>query len=165
MLTRFEETVLVGDPKMREETPPEMRELQTVYRREQVRQLRIQLEEMGLDPNDIEFYPATWEKNLCPSTGFESEGGILYNRRTGVSVSVVLDWVCEWACGPHEWRLDYEPTLQSCQPRYFFTHMGEDQIAELRTPGKAPLRQLRPRKAASGWSNGDDWGRTGTDGW
>ena len=157
MLSRFEETVIVGDPKMRVETPKELRDTQMLYRREQARQLTQHLEELGLEPNDLEFYPAEFEKNLCPSTGFESESGILYNRRSGVSVAVVLDWVCEWNCGPAEWRGDYEPSLKSYKPRYFFTHLGEQQVAELCTPGAPVRRQPAPRKVASGWSDGEKW--------
>lgn len=163
MLSRFEETILTGDPEMRNETPRNMRDLQMVYRREQAGQLRQQLEDLGLEPDDLEFYPTTFEKNLCPSTSFESEGGVLYNRRTGVSVAVVLDWVCAWNCGPQQWRGESKPSLKSCQPRYIFTQLGEEQVEQLRTPGQPPRRRQIPLKPTSGWSGDKDWLKTGTD--
>ena len=132
MATVFEESVLRGDPKMRDETRPEIREVQMVYRREQARQLIELLEELSLDPAEIEYYAANFEKNLCPSTGLESECGILYNTRTGVSVGVVLDWACEWICGLPEWQGRYTPQVSSCKPQYFFTHLTEKAIEELR---------------------------------
>ncbi len=132
MATIFEESVLRGDPQMRGQTRQEVQRIQMVYRVEQARQLIELLEEYGLDPAEIEYYAANFEKNLCPSTGFESECGILYNTRTGVSVGVVLDWACEWICGLPEWQGRYEPKLEGCKPQYFFTHLTEQAIEELR---------------------------------
>jgi hypothetical protein len=164
MLSRFEETVIIGDPKMRDDTPAELREIQMVYRREQARQLCQQLEGWGLEPNDLEFYPAEFEKNICPNTGLESESGIVYNRRTGVSVAIALDWVCQWNCSKAEWSGAYKPALSKCKPRYFFIRLGEDQIEQLRTPGKTPRRYLAvvQKPEASGWSD-DDWNKFGSD--
>ncbi len=131
-LSHFEETVMVGDPEMRGQTVEEVRDLQLVYRREQARQLHNDLLKMGLEPSEIEFYPAGFEKNLCPSTGLESESGVLYNTRTGVSVAVVLEWVCEWGCGLPEWRGQYEPQLKTCKPVYFFSQVQERDIESLK---------------------------------
>lgn len=132
MTTRFEETVLEGDPAMRDQTPEEIRPIQMLYRHEQARQLTIDLQGMGLNPEEIEYYSYDFQKNLCPSTGLESESGILYNNRTGVSVGVVLDWTCQYTCGLREWRGEYAPTLDKCQPSYFFTHLSENDIRSLR---------------------------------
>lgn len=131
-LTHFEETVIVGDAAMRGQTPKDIMSLQLVYRREQARQLLGQITELGLDPDEIEYYAADFEKNLCPSTGLESESGILYNTRTGVSVGVMMDWVCEWGCGKPEWLGHYEPKLETCKPTYFFTHFKEQDIEDLK---------------------------------
>ncbi len=131
-MSRFEETILTGDAKMRAETPKEIRQIQMVYRHEQARQLTAQLVEWGLNPEEIEYYQASFEKNLCPSTGFESEGGILYNRRTGVSVPVVLDWACEWNCGLPQWRGQYKPTLEGCKTQHVFTSYNPNDIEKLK---------------------------------
>jgi hypothetical protein len=131
-LTHFEETVIIGDPKMRGQTRPEIQQVQLIYRYEQARQLTEILEENGLNPDELEYYAADFEKNLCPSTGLESESGIIYNTRTGVSVAVVLDWACEWICGLPEWQGRYTPQLETCKPQYFFTHLTERAIEELR---------------------------------
>lgn len=130
--TIFELSVLKGDPQMRGQTRPEIQEVQMVYHEEQARQLIEILEEHGLDPSEIEYYAADFEKNLCPGTGLESESGILYNTRTGVSVGVVLDWACEWICGLPEWQGRYTPQLSKCKPQYFFTHLTEKAVEELR---------------------------------
>ncbi|MEI6044140.1 MAG: hypothetical protein WCS37_07090 [Chloroflexota bacterium] len=132
MATLFEESVITGDPKMRNQTRVEVREVQLVYRREQARQLREILEEFGLNPQEIQFYAVDFEKNLCAGTGLESESGILYNTRTGVSVGVMLDWACQWMCGKPEWRGQYTPQLTRCQPQYFFTHLNEKAVEDLR---------------------------------
>lgn len=131
-LTHFEETVITGDPKMRGQTPADLLPLQLIYRREQARQLLVQLREFGLNPDEIEYYGAEFEKNLCPGTGLESESGILYNNRTGISVGVLIDWVCEWSCGLPQWRGKYEPRLETCQPHYFFCYYNEDEIQTLK---------------------------------
>jgi hypothetical protein len=131
-MSRFEETLIEGDPELRGETRKEIRQLQMVYRLEQVRQLEEQLRQVGLDPEEIEYYQAGWDKNLCPGTGMESENGILYNKRTGVSVPIVLDWACEWNCGLPQWRGQYEPKLETCKTQYFFTGLTEHIIGQLR---------------------------------
>lgn len=131
-LTHFEETVIMGDPAMRGQTPTGLVPLQLVYRREQARQLLQQILELELDPAEIEYYGAEFEKNLCPSTGLESESGILYNKRTGVSIGVMMDWVCEWSCGKPQWQGRYEPKLETCQPQYFFSHFREQDIEDLK---------------------------------
>jgi hypothetical protein len=131
-MTRFEHTILTGDPELRGQTPQDIRPLQMLYREEQARQLVEQIKEWGLNPEDIEYYQASYEKNLCPSTGLESEGGILYNRRTGVSVPVQLEWACQWNCGLPQWRGHYKPNLSTCLPQYFFTSFNLDDIMKLR---------------------------------
>lgn len=131
-LSRFEETVMTGDPTMRGQTPEDVRDLQMVYRREQARQLREEVLQIGLNPDEIEFYAGGFEKNLCPATGLESESGILYNNRTGVSVPVVLEWVCEWGCSIMEWRGEYEPTISKCKPVYFFNQLIDRDIEALK---------------------------------
>ena len=131
-ISHFEGTVITGDPDMRSQTPEDVRDLQLVYRHEQARQLREELVQIGLNPDEIEYYGVEFEKNLCPSTGLESESGILYNRRTGVSVGVALDWVCEWGCTLYEWRGEYEPTLQKCKPVYFFNQLKHNDIESLK---------------------------------
>ncbi|MEI7553646.1 hypothetical protein [Candidatus Chlorohelix sp.] len=131
-MTRFEETILIGDPALRGETPMDIRSLQMLYRQSQAQQLVQQIKAWGLNPDEIEYYQASFEKNLCPGTGFESEGGILYNRRTGVSVPVLLEWVCQWNCGLPQWRGQYKPKVETCQPTYFFTSYLDDDIAKLR---------------------------------
>lgn len=128
----FEESVIRGDPAMRDQTRPEIREVQLIYRQEQARQLAEMLVEKGLDPDEIEYYAADFEKNLCPGTGLESESGILYNTRTGVSVGVVLDWACEWICGLPEWQGRYSPQLERCKPQYFFTHLTPKAVEQLK---------------------------------
>jgi hypothetical protein len=117
---------------MRQETPKHLRPLQMVYRYEQVRQLEEQLQEWGLNVHEIEFHPAEFEKNVCPSTGFENESGILYNRRTGVSVPVVLEWACQWNCGPAQWKGQTEIGLHTCNPNYFFVGLDEEARQALR---------------------------------
>jgi hypothetical protein len=131
-LTRFEETIMTGDPDMRGQTVEEVRDLQLVYRREQARQLNEDLKRLGLNPDEIEYYASGFEKNLCPSTGLESESGILYNTRTGVSVGVVLEWVCEWSCGLPQWRGQYQPRLETCKPVYFLNQITEKDIESLK---------------------------------
>ena len=131
-ISRFEQTVIVGDPDMRGQTPEDVRDLQLVYRHEQARQLREELVQLGLNPDEIEYYAVTFEKNLCPSTGLESEAGILYNNRTGVSVAVALDWVCEWSCSIYEWRGEYEPTIAKCKPVYFLNQLKHSDIQALK---------------------------------
>ncbi len=128
----FGNTVAVGNPEMREQTPTNLRQLQMVYRHEQVRQLEAQLREWGLNPAELEFHAVEFEKNMCPSTGFENESGVLYNRRTGVSVPVVLEWACEWNCGPEQWRGEAEIGLHTCHPTYFFVGMDDDRRQLLR---------------------------------
>ncbi len=130
--TRFGESVLIGNPTMREQMPKNLRPLQMVYRYEQVRQLEEQLREWGLNIGEIEFHGVEFEKNMCPSTSFESESGVLYNRRTGVSVAVLLDWACEWNCGPEQWQGRAEIGLHTCQPAYFFVGLTPEKIDELR---------------------------------
>ena len=83
-LTHFEETIIIGDPAMRGQTRSDVMGLQLLYRREQARQLLEQILEWDLNPDEIEYYAADFTKNLCPSTGLESEWGILYNNLTGV---------------------------------------------------------------------------------
>lgn len=131
-ISRFEETVITGDPDLRGQTPEDVRELQLVYRTEQARQLKDELKQLGLNPEEIEYYCAGFEKNLCPSTGLESEAGILYNNRTGVSVGVVLEWVCQWSCSLYEWRGEYQPSLSKCQPVYFFNQITDRDIESLK---------------------------------
>ncbi len=131
-LSRFEETVMTGDPDMRGQTREDVRDLQLVYRGEQARQLQEEVIRLGLNPAEIEYYGVDFEKNLCPSTGLESESGILYNNRTGVSVPVVLDWVCEWGCSVMEWRGEYEPTISKCKPVYFFNQITDRDFQALR---------------------------------
>ncbi len=131
-LTHFEETVILGDPEKRGETPEDIRQIQLVYRREQARQLNDDIVKLGLDPAEIEYYVAGFEKNLCPSTGMENEAGILYNNRTGVSVPIVLEWVCEWTCGLPQWRGQYEPELDHCKPVYFFLQFSQKEVDSLR---------------------------------
>jgi hypothetical protein len=132
MATSFENTVLEGNLQMRNETPKALRPLQMIYRREQVRQLTEDLLSHGVNPDEIEYYGYDFQKNLCPSTGMESEGGVLYNKRTGVSVPIVLEWVCQYTCGLQEWRGEYEPTLDKCQPVYFFNNYAQGDLEKLR---------------------------------
>ncbi len=131
-ITRFEETVITGDPDMRSQTREDVRDLQLVYRVEQAQQLKKELLEIGLNPDEIEYYGVTFEKNLCPSTGLESEAGILYNNRTGVSVPAALDWVCEWGCSVLEWTGEYEPTIAKCKPVYFLNQIKHSDIEALK---------------------------------
>lgn len=130
--SRFGESVAIGNPAMREQMPRELRPLQMVYRAEQVRQLEAQIREWGLNVNELEYHGAEFEKNMCPSTSFESESGILYNRRTGVSVPVILDWVCEWNCGPEQWQGRAEIGLHTCHPTYFFVGLTPEKLDSLR---------------------------------
>lgn len=132
MATTFETTLLEGNPQMRNETPKDIRPLQMIYRREQSRQLSEDLIALGINPEEIEYYGYEFQKNLCPSTGFENESGVLYNTRTGISVAVVLEWVCQYTCGLQEWRGEYEPTLDKCQPTYFFNSVLQQDLEKLR---------------------------------
>lgn len=131
-MSNFGQSVLVGNPGLREQTPKNLRQLQMVYRYEQIRQLEIQLREWGLEPAELEFHGVEYEKNMCPSTGFENESGVLYNRRTGVSVPVMLEWACEWNCGPEQWSGQAEIGLHTCKPNYFFVGLDEDSLIALR---------------------------------
>ncbi|HEX2916677.1 MAG TPA: hypothetical protein VH186_38305 [Chloroflexia bacterium] len=131
-LNSFEQSLMTGDPELRGQTPEGIRDLQLVYRREQARQLCQDLQKMGLNPEELEYYEADFEKNLCPSTGLESESGILYNKRTGVSVPVVLEWVCQWSCTRLQWYGEYEPKLETCQPVYFFNQITDQDIEALK---------------------------------
>jgi hypothetical protein len=131
-LTLFEKSVMTGDPDMRSATPEDVRDLQLVYRREQARQLHAEMLDLGIDPNEVEFIATEFEKNLCPSTGLESEAGVLYNTRTGVTVGVVLEWVCEWSCTMHEWRGEYEPKLSTCKPVYFLNGLRNSDVEALK---------------------------------
>ncbi len=127
----FGQSVAEGNPQMREQTPKNLRSLQMVYRYEQVRQLEQQLREWGLKPHELEFHAVDFEKNMCPSTGFENESGVLYNKRTGVSVPVVLEWACEWNCGPDQWQGREEIGLHTCHPTYFFVGLNSDNRDQL----------------------------------
>jgi hypothetical protein len=131
-MSSFGNTVLVGNPTLRNETPKSIRNLQMIYRHEQVRQLEEELKRLGLNPQELEFHGVEPEKNLCPSSGFESESGVLYNKRTGVSVGVILDWACAWNCGPAEWRGESPIGLHTCQPSYFFVGLTEETIEALK---------------------------------
>lgn len=128
----FGQSVVTGNPTMRDQTPKNLRSLQMVYRHEQVRQLETQLRVWGLNPAELEFHAVEFEKNMCPSTGFESESGVLYNKRTGVSIPVILEWVCEWNCGPDQWQGQAEIGLHTCNPSYFFVGLDEDAREALR---------------------------------
>jgi hypothetical protein len=123
---------MVGNPNLRNDTPKQLRNLQMVYRHEQIRQLEAELKRMGLKPEELEFHGVEQEKNVCPSTGFENESGILYNKRTGVSVPVILEWACAWNCGPEQWRGESAIGLHTCHPEYFFVGLNEDSIRALK---------------------------------
>lgn len=131
-MNSFETSVLVGNPTLRNDTPKSLRSLQMIYRHEQVKQLEAELKRLGLNPQDLEFHGVEQEKNVCPSMGFESESGVLFNKRTGVTVAVLLDWACEWNCGPAQWRGESPIGLHTCQPSYFFVGLTEDSIKELK---------------------------------
>ena len=131
IISRFEETVIVGNPEMRGQTRPEVVELQNVYHTEQARQLVEIIRDYGLNPDEVGYWGEEFQKNLCPSTGLESEGGFLYNSRTGAAISIVLDWVCEWGCGLPEWQGRYQPSLEKCKPHYFFTHHTDKDMQKL----------------------------------
>jgi hypothetical protein len=131
-MSTFGNTVLVGNPTLRNETHKSLRNLQMIYRHEQVRQLEEELKRLGLNPQELEFHGVEHEKNACPSTGFESESGVLFNKRTGVSIGVILDWACEWNCGPEQWRGESPIGLHTCQPSYFFIGLSEENIQALK---------------------------------